>query len=258
MSDFLTNLAARTLQAVPIARPRLAARFESLRVDEHFSHDDSFGGELEVPIESIIPPHTRDREDSRPQNTAVPPRAVDSAVSAESQDRPDVRRHNTAATYADSLASREQFIEIDTSKASRIPAVNDIRPIVSGARSGAEQPINVHTIIERIARADRGPRSEARHPTITSGPDSLSASVAEAPTVVAPLPRVTPKPVSSWPSTQRELEPEPAPIIRVTIGRVEVRAISTPAPAPRREKPARADSSPSLNEYLKQRSEERR
>lgn len=256
MSDFLTNLAARTLQAVPIVRPRLAARFESPRVDDRFFQDDSLGGDVDVPFDSPIPPHTRDRADSRRQDTAVPSRAVDFALSSESQDRPDVRRHEIAATSADSQASRGQFIEIDAAKTSRTSVTNEIRPVVSGTRSRAEQPINVHTISERIVPADPGPHSEARHPTTTSNPDSRAAAGAKTPTAVVPLPRATPKPVSSSPSTRRELAPAPAPIIRVTIGRVEVRAISSPAP--RNSTPARPDSSPSLNEYLKQRSEGRR
>ena len=48
-------------------------------------------------------------------------------------------------------------------------------------------------------------------------------------------------------------EPEP-PIIRVTIGRIEVRAIMQPAPVAERPRAARTPPVLSLDAYLKQRS----
>ena len=51
----------------------------------------------------------------------------------------------------------------------------------------------------------------------------------------------------------------PAPTIRVAIGRIEVRAIAPPpTPPARRETPARPGPTLALDDYLKQRNEERR
>ncbi len=58
---------------------------------------------------------------------------------------------------------------------------------------------------------------------------------------------------------ERFAAPEPAPVIRVTIGRIEVRAVTAAAAAPAAA-PARPESrrgtEPSLEEYLKRRSGE--
>src|SRR5687767_10666214 len=57
MSDFLTNLAARTLQTAAVVQPRLAARFETIPpVDHSPMMDDPFGREVEAATEPPAPP----------------------------------------------------------------------------------------------------------------------------------------------------------------------------------------------------------
>ena len=63
----------------------------------------------------------------------------------------------------------------------------------------------------------------------------------------APVPAVLPKAMR-----------KPAPTIQVTIGRIEVRAITLPAPPAPRFKPARPGPALSLDDYLKQRNEGKR
>jgi hypothetical protein len=46
----------------------------------------------------------------------------------------------------------------------------------------------------------------------------------------------------------------PAPIVRISIGRIEVRAVAPPAPAAPRDVPVRKSTGPSLEEYLRPRS----
>lgn len=255
MSDFLTNLAARTLHAAPVVRPRLAARFESPSAGGRLFSDDSFGGEAETLLESTAPPPS--------------PATAVSVARSESRDRADARRSDFAAPPADSTAgSPAARKQLAAGEPSRAPSPNETRPT-------AAPPILVQTIIERPAPEDRMPRSDARESAAAPSPNlpaaatpvvekvldrglKLAARGAETPTVVALLPRVTPVSVSSPPSARRDLAPEPAPIIRVTIGRVEVRAISPPAPVPRRGTPARANSLLSLEEFLKQRTEGRK
>lgn len=71
-------------------------------------------------------------------------------------------------------------------------------------------------------------------------------------------PALAPSQQLDRPLAAPEPAPEPAPMIRVTIGRVEVRAIMPAAPAPPRSTPARATPSLSLDEYLRLRTEGRR
>lgn len=83
-------------------------------------------------------------------------------------------------------------------------------------------------------------------------PGSDIALVHRAAPPVAPV--VVPRTIRHQPDQRQKREPEPpAPIIRVAIGRIEVRAI-TPPPA-RRETPTRPGPLLSLDDYLKQRNE---
>lgn len=104
--------------------------------------------------------------------------------------------------------------------------------------------------------ADSGPAA-APSPEAVGAPEGVPAALSLV------VPRTTPEGIEHrgerGPAGTRLQEPEPpAPTIRVSIGRVEVRAItSPPAPSPRREK-ARPAASPSLDDYLKQRGGGRR
>jgi hypothetical protein len=79
------------------------------------------------------------------------------------------------------------------------------------------------------------------------------------PTTVIVQPHVTPyvEPKAPAPA-EPTAAPKPTPTIKVTIGRIEVRAIMPPAPPAPRTKPARTGPTLSLEDYLKQRNEGRR
>ena len=71
------------------------------------------------------------------------------------------------------------------------------------------------------------------------------------------VPRIVPPQPDGYlergPQEPRVAAPEsPAPAIRVTIGRIEVRAITPPMAAERRAAPARPGPALSLEDYLKQ------
>jgi len=79
-------------------------------------------------------------------------------------------------------------------------------------------------------------------------PRPMQGAVAARPLIT---PRIEP---ATQPPGRSAATPEPAPTIRVTIGRVEVRAITPPAPPVARPKPARTGPTLSLDDYLQQRS----
>ena len=272
MSDFLTNLAARTLQAAPVVRPRLAARFEAPLAGSRWLSGDLFGAEAEVPFEStntapppamVARPDSRDRAGSRRRDPAAPP-----------MDSP-------AGLPADSVVPREQLV---AKESSRVQSLNESRPA---------PPIAVQTIIERLAPSERVPRSNSRESVAVPSPHSPHSSIrieenvadrpssrvargADAPTVVVPprsepispsatksatgreiiaTPRVTPAPVSSPQMARRDPAPESAPTIHVTIGRIEVRAVtSSAAVTPPPSRTVAKSPVTSLDDYLRERS----
>lgn len=104
------------------------------------------------------------------------------------------------------------------------------------------------------ASAERKPATTAE--TITESPRSLvspneMAAAPHQPPRVAIQPRIVAAPVPVQPPVPASQRPPAAPAVRVTIGRVEVRAVFPPAPAPapvRRERPEPRGKS--LEEYL--------
>lgn len=155
-------------------------------------------------------------------------------------------------------------------------------------------PIVVKTVIERPAPVDAVPGYDARKPLDSPVLDQSNVSRDDAenaserrsnrdtfgidprPVPVSPLRSEPPShlaariktsgPLVATPQLTPALAPTPsqnldppaaAPTIRVTIGRVEVRAILPPEPSSPRATPARASSVLSLDEYLKRRTEGR-
>jgi hypothetical protein len=108
------------------------------------------------------------------------------------------------------------------------------------------------------ALAERG-RVTAEAPAPPSGADGFLKADEDTP---GAAPAIVPRIVRHQPDQRREqvpreprvLAPEPpAPTIRVAIGRIEVRAITPPAPPAQQETPARPGPLLSLDDYLKQR-----
>ncbi len=79
---------------------------------------------------------------------------------------------------------------------------------------------------------------------------------ARIPAATTPLLRPRQEDAPRWAEPLRPRGPgdeSPAPIVRISIGRIEVRAVAPPGPAAPRPTPARKSTGLSLEEYLKPR-----
>ena len=147
-------------------------------------------------------------------------------------------------------------------------AIERPAPVAQVPPSGAREPVDSPILAESgVYRDDAENASDRRtnrdafgmeprpvpvSPLRSEPPSHLAANIKASGPLVA-IPRLTP---ASAPTQSQNLDrPAAAPTIHVTIGRVEVRAILPPAPAPPRATPVRASSLLSLDAYLKQRTE---
>jgi hypothetical protein len=195
MSDFLSNLIARSFSDAPAIQPRVASLFETA-ADEFFDEPQS------------STPAIAARETATTKSVAND----SDARAEESLPRPDAPAHQNAPGIAQprrpSVQTAEvRKFEVETNKV--IVPVNSFR---DGEKYAAKK--------KRVSQALSEPR-----PTQSRRRKDFS-------------------PVEQRPSTS-------APIIRVTIGRVEVRAIHAPAPTPKPAKPPPPKLS--LENYLRQR-----
>ncbi len=198
MSDFLSNLIARSFSDAPAIQPRVPSLFEPTTA-EFF--DEPQSSTLE-PVSELSSTETTARATSG---------AIISEVHAEPDplkpDKPAERRAPAIAQTAHSAKQRAEGRTLEIEKNKVIVPVDSFQ---------AQQK-------------DAGDKK------------SVSESFAES-RPIQPLYQKDFSPVDQRPST---------PIIRVTIGRVEVRAIHLPAAAPKQAKPARPKLS--LDDYLRKR-----
>jgi len=148
-------------------------------------------------------------------------------------------------------------------RAERAPARRGAREEIR--RPKPERPSYVPPAPEDVHVRQPAPLSAAKSgPTATPPPRLEDGPGGEQTTVPTVVPRtirqVTGREGGSSRRETRLPEPEPpAPTIKVSIGRIEVRAVTPPPAAPpRKERAVRQASSPSLDEYLKQRGGGRR
>jgi hypothetical protein len=235
MTDYLEHLAARALGLADVVRPRLIGLFEPLDPSDTVVAAEPFEvQEIERPSGRAMPPDPRsERQPSEPERaappaeTAAPPRESDSpAVTAADVETPPARQ--AAAVPAPSPASSTPG-RPPSWPGPRPPAISQDPPTVAASprRTAGGPPRSA-------------PQSRLELPSPPRPPSALAPPN-------GPEPRRGERDASSPAPT--------APTIRVTIGRVDVRALAQPAPRPAA--PRRA-SAIALNEYLKQRRERRR
>jgi hypothetical protein len=274
MNDFLTNLAARALHTAPVVQPRLASRFEPPPAGERFFQDDSFAGEAESFSESATP-------------AAAPTTVADSAL----QMRTRAKRGDLDAAHVKPLPPRGEPAANESRRA--LARASSHAPSPRETNTESTSTIVVKTVIERPAPIDRVPHSIADESSKSPNPGlpAVPAPVADIEHERQPLrdafqvestpfpdpprpaepvarsdtktaagreivvtPRVTPAPVSSPPVARRDRAPEPAPVVHVTIGRIEVRAVTASATAlPAAPRPAAKSPVLSLDDYLRER-----
>jgi hypothetical protein len=212
MTDYLTNLAARALGVSEVARPR-PSLFEPRRGVE--------------PHSAAVEP---DGPDTRPGPEAVAQRSL----------QPPPRRKP-----AEPPPSRRVRRESTASEWDRGPPPAAPTPPAPSRVRGRSRP----------AVPDPPPPATARKTTGPSAPAPLERPVSEkdAPVVTESRRRATPVPPLLRPARlpQRVLPARqpPEPSVRVTIGRIDVRAVKPDEPSKPRRKPKAAQRM-SLDEYL--------
>jgi hypothetical protein len=232
MSDFLSRLSERALGVASVARPLIAPLFGP-------------GLTLADPKTAIDLPQW---DEVSNQAAATPEEATPSARPVVAQMRmfglPDTVLMSTLPSTVPELD--------DAVLPGQIRHLAQINSQEAGSRQAERVPVSM----------EDKPGPEASKIRVQAA--SLRSSVVP----ITPAPRVAANDSSGTsskiePTGRRELvnraEPGPeAPTIRVTIGRVEVRAIVPPALPVARTSPARSGSAPSLEDYLKRRDGDRR
>jgi hypothetical protein len=286
VSDYLSNLAARTLGLTHSVRPRLPSRFEPppggpppdgsppgfrrLETERHPEAPDS-----DAPLTGSISTQDLAVSERRraPGAEAARRREGDHSFTprplhdAQHSGRPSARSgqgnpHETSAPYDsadDDVSGRErQARAAQAGKPARVSPVASIKnaPPVGmkeGGGAAGESPgqRGGRSLENHTAKIDAGARNDpatehagAARPEFLPGAPPLGA------------PPVTPRsirPRGDAPSRASDEGAESAraaPRIRVTIGRVEVRAVMAAPPPPARAA-RKATASPSLEDYLK-------
>ncbi len=273
MTDFLTRLAERTLGTAPTARPVLAPLFASpAAVDqtEHAAtHHVASPPESEAAGAAIA---TQPRRIARVANE-IAVVAPDDEVRAEVPG-PARRSHETIEPGENyPLVGRATPSEISTSRATEADHESDTRGLPSersqpqpievvnsthmndleSAQSHDDQPSISENAINTAHNGSRSNRLQPLPPkdlpTLTAAPVRRGASQdrSELPTSVSPPRAWSTGKQPTEAATLQERE-EAVPVIRVSIGRIEVRALSAPAPPPQ---PTPVTPRLSLDEYLR-------
>ena len=231
MTDYFTRLAERSLGITEGIQPLIAPRFAPLDDQTLTAHEPTTSA-----LESTPPIAPRPRGDASPLDTT-----------------PVSRKRPTAEPAHVGPQTREPIARVETT-----PAFAETAPVASlllpdGPRRPLDESIPApHSLPSSaelppvpIPAAPAAPEL-AKTPPVSSAIHSLAESVTDRP--------ATPVADRGEEHAIPEREP-PSPIVRVTIGRIEVRAVS-PVPPPTRTPPAKPPGPRlTLESYLRARSE---
>jgi hypothetical protein len=285
--DYLTSLVARNLELLEVIQPRLASRFEPSGLISGSLHGGSAwrdnAAEAQLASESTTTAHIMNtapaRRSEHPLESTRPSRGFQDEVSTRrpvqahgqrtSKDATlpwvDAREKNAVQTRQDPfqaqlehppdapshpgnprLAGRKTLPDFSPDQAGVMPpmAKNTTQTPASG--SGQQNPGTASGQIIQPATAKHASPAEDGSGLESPGRPQLAK--------VAARPQVAPfVQAASAPIVEPASIPPTAPIIRVSIGRVEVRAVMAPqAPLPPRPQ-VRSGPSLSLEDYLKER-----
>jgi hypothetical protein len=283
MSDYLGNLAARSLEPAAAVRPRLASRFEPMPSAVPQFQEPAFFEETVEETAVAEPAHATVFSPSPPGPRRTlgqgmrPRRAERPEAEDTPEGRPEAEDTPKAATERrepEQLAVPVQpLVVVDSARPltrSGLPfEASSPGPFSRGEKGKQEAVTPVVLPVRQEVRVVEAPEVRAAHPTepVFDTPFPFSprekgsgdeASEGRPPEPLQPLKKETP---SSFLQPRITL-PEPAPareapapetVIHVSIGRIEVRATQAPK-APARERPAAARTGVDLEDYLRQRS----
>ena len=268
MSDFLSNLATRTLGLEPSVRPRLPALFGPPN-EGAFGPAPSPSGleqesaeEKEFQTSQFSRPRQRmvaNMENSRPETSRTIPTFNRPAIAATATERWQESASLTPNRSRESVASAVASVVAPT-EIRPLAARDDLSaptPIISAVSPSSPMPPE-HIVRESVREIFR---TEVSVPTEITRIKNLAApQSAEAPARVMPHPpAVSPfaphiKPAAPAVPTfdEKPDQAAPQPTIQVTIGRIEVRATAAPT-----RKPTTAatptNAALSLDDYLRER-----
>jgi hypothetical protein len=283
MSDYLGNLAAKSLALAPALQPRLASRFEplapaspELREGPAFLEETvtEVAAQPPTPIPMYIESHfpspfgrggmevsPRRAERSEEQHADKASVEKVSETSPVPVTKPEPARRRVPAPVE---AEPERVQSVIAKRSVQPSETSPPGPLFRGERRNLAEAVVVNrdrlqslTVIPAPPRQDApvtpllssrergtgGEASQAERPEHHRPQESLS-------TIPQLQPRVTL--AERQPFAPQWESPAPEPVIHVTIGRIEVRATAAPI-APARERPA-ARPAVDLGEYLRQRS----
>jgi hypothetical protein len=255
--SYLSQLAARTLNQLPSMQPRLPARFESARREVQ--------PEATAPLEyatftSSAPAIPRAVAASTPKLIAreMPPSPAADAPSPAAAPPPHpwldaAPTHTTLVIQPEPRAEAKSELTAPAAPIERNTVTHMIER--DGPTASTNTTIEQHTLIERD-----GPTAST-NTTIEQHTLIEQRTLIEHEGILAPMPNTTPEARMRAPRVAPQvmpyvppapaysMPPQPAPVIKVSIGRIEVRAVHTPTasapPAPA------AKPSLSLDDYLR-------
>jgi hypothetical protein len=211
MNDFLSNLIGRSFTDAPVIQPRLPSLFET-SADE-FSHEAQSSAAAMTAPEAIAP-------------------ADAFAVASKSPATPETGK--TPITNASEARAEGHLPRADAPEHKRAPVIAEPpQPSEQAARVKKLEVETKRIIVPVDSWGDGEKDAEDKR---------VSESFSQPRSGQSPRRRAF---------SPAERSSKSAPIIRVTIGRVEVRAIHPPAPSPKSAKPA--PSKVSLEDYLRKR-----
>ncbi len=236
MSDYLKNLVERTLHPSRVVQPRLASRFEPQGTFAAFDLETE-EGETDPDAPAVEARAESRRAEARPRAESAPrTRAEHFEAPPVLERRPDARPHEQPPAPTNERAplpptTAKAFVEKEAP-----------RPTVTGVEAGKE-PAREETSIKVF---DDGRESR---PSPESGTTPKPRVVEPR---LSPMPKVFEAQSPHVPAADGAGRDEAAPTIRVTIGRVDVRAVAAPAKEARRA-PEPQRPALTLEDYLRRR-----
>jgi hypothetical protein len=262
MSDYLNNLAARTLNLAPVVQPRPASLFEPAVPRRGIRRSLEQTPEYEDLSASNSPLQTLPLNPLQAQRIQPPLQATIDRDEKESDPKREPVEGLEIRTWSSEPAGRRATVSPPAPVAARI-AIPSAPPESNAARirSLTLQAPGTQTNSATLSGRETNTRESRQQiepkvgravvdQSLAAQPLQSSANSAKRPDN---LPIIQTRSVIAQPAARME-QPQ---TVSVTIGRVDVRAIFSPPPAPRSSR-AQQPAPMSLDEYLKQRSEGRR
>lgn len=260
MSRYLKNLVMRSLGELSGLRPRPAARHEFVRQNAVVEFMESTQEQpfrdrssWTSPTETDTSPAEGDIERGRQTDARLPSESGRESIRKRRQNQPGIFDEKsgegevTRRTQANPVRSTYNVSREEAAK--RVSSVPRSDTAVSDRRETSTAPLAPRSEVLPVMRSRQAqPATPKDHPPSVRHQDVLSDSL-----------RPTLNEVSFQPVHGEMIAPPTevqAPIVQIRIGRIEVRAVEPPVPAPNKKLVEPPRSSVSLDQYLRRRSQE--